>query len=183
MILFFAKLSSFNLLYSVSLFVYCVTKLHTTNIPSHLPPYLSTSSLPFWVFVGSFYQVHFSEARSFVWASVMSAWEEKDPRVNGIASSIRVVPNFPKPGAPSSTRDLSVISTKFDFIVTFCSCLIVFSRVSPWNTSRCSWILLSVMNNLFTGSYIFLVGNCMYLKWHVYSWMCVLGSCIILLVF
>ncbi|XP_068634865.1 adenine phosphoribosyltransferase 4-like [Aristolochia californica] len=28
----------------------------------------------------------------------MSAWKDKDPRINGIASSIRVVPNFPKPG-------------------------------------------------------------------------------------
>ncbi|XP_068650227.1 adenine phosphoribosyltransferase 3-like [Aristolochia californica] len=28
----------------------------------------------------------------------MSAWKDKDPRINGIASSIRVVPDFPKPG-------------------------------------------------------------------------------------
>ncbi|KAJ0960228.1 hypothetical protein J5N97_001940 [Dioscorea zingiberensis] len=28
----------------------------------------------------------------------MSAFQDKDPRVEGIASSIRVVPNFPKPG-------------------------------------------------------------------------------------
>lgn len=79
----------------------------------------------------------------------------------------------------------SVLSAKYDFIVTFCSCLIIVSRVSPWNAFRRSWILFSVVNNLFTSSYIFLVGffvDCMYLKWHVYSWVCVLValSCLFL---
>lgn len=52
----------------------------------------------------------------------MSAYRDKDPRIHGIQSKIRVVPNFPKPGS-------SVPSFLF-FIFLFCKIKIEKKKVS-----------------------------------------------------
>ncbi|KAL6007897.1 hypothetical protein ACLOJK_033401 [Asimina triloba] len=51
-------------------------------------------------------------AASSATSTTMSEYKEKDPRVDGIASSIRVVPNFPKPGIMFQDITTLLLNTK-----------------------------------------------------------------------